>query len=103
MFSCKVGPVLSAGSACRTRTWKPEWRDCLFVVEESGACSVQDYKKVPCFRDVGSVAGDDWGSKVENAVSATKGEAEKTGDKYGLEGAGDGVQGELYFVLAKIV
>lgn len=82
--------MLSVGGGGRTTEMDVRERDCAAVAYKFGARSVQDYEDLFCFRNVGTVARDDWGAVPEDAMSVTESQAEETQPENGLEDGGDG-------------
>lgn len=64
---------------------------------------MQECEVVPCFGNVGAVAGVDWVAVAENGVSVTERVAEETEIEDGLEQGTDGELGEPDFGIAKDV
>lgn len=73
------------------------------VAEVFETFSVRDSEDIFCLADVCAVADTDWVAVAENILSVTKGVAEKTGVKNGLEKVGDRKLDELYSGLARDV
>lgn len=103
LLSFKESLALSAGSGTGTRKIEARARACASVGEEFGPYSVQECEDVFCCRDGGAVGEDDRRAMVENAVSLTEGEAEKTEVESRLEKGKDGEVNELYFGIARDV
>lgn len=92
--------MLSAG--IEDRTWEEEvgGGDCGSAAGVTGACSVQDWKNVFCFGDVGAVEHDELVAVAKNAMRVKKG-AEKIRVKEGLKKNEEDELGALRFRIAR--